>query len=90
MFRVGIIGGPGPFNFNGFNAMIMQSQQDADRIIEQIEIVDNMGANPNITFIQALDKCGVRESDLTDFDKQRIKRKIEQISKQQPPRGRSY
>ena len=88
MFQIGISGGPGPFN--GFNAMIMQSQQDADKVIEQIEVAAGMGVNPNITFIQALDNCRVRESDLTNFDKQRIKRKIEQISKQQPPRGRSY
>ena len=82
MLNIGIVGGPGMLN--GFNAMIMQSQQDTDKVIRELEVAVEAGYNPNIAFSQVLERCGVRErdlTDLTDFDRQRLKRKVEQISK---------
>lgn len=79
MLNIGIVGGPGMLN--GFNAMIMQSQQDTDKVIRELEVAVEAGYNPNIAFSQVLERCGVRERDLTDFDRQRLKRKVEQISK---------
>lgn len=79
MLNIGIVGGPGMLN--GFNAMIMQSQQDTDKVIRELEVAVEAGYNPNIAFSQVLERCEVRERDLTDFDRQRLKRKVEQISK---------
>lgn len=86
MFHVGI-GNTG--SVNGFSVMIMQSQQDTDRVIKELENAARAGYNPHMVFSQVLDECRVREKDLTDFDKQRLKRKIDEISKHQSL-GRFY
>ena len=81
MFNVGIDITNNSGKLNGFNAMIMQSQQDTDKVIRELEVAIEAGYNLNVAFSQALDKCGVQEKNLTDFDKQRLRRKVEQISK---------
>jgi hypothetical protein len=84
MLKVGISGGPSPFSM-----MIMQSQQDADLVIKELEAAVQAGYNPNMVFSQVLDRCNIKEKNLTDFDRQRIKRKVEQLSKYQSLKGRS-
>ena len=80
MFNIGAIGNGNP-GMNCVSMMIMQSQQDTDKVIRELEAAVEAGYNPNIAFSQVLDRCGVQEKSLTDFDKQRLRRKVEQISK---------
>lgn len=62
---------------NGMQAMIMQSQEDVDNVIESFEQYLNAGFGIEAALTQAYMENNVSENDLTDFDKERIKRKIE-------------
>ena len=73
MFRIsGDFGHP-----NGFNMMIMQSQESTDNVIKSFEQYLNAGFGIEAALTQAYMENNVSENDLTDFDKERIKRKIE-------------
>ena len=77
MMQVGIIG----MGKNGFMNQIMQSEQDTNKIIKTCEELIIAGYNPNIVIEQACQKNGIRMNSLTDIDKQRIVKKVEEIYK---------
>ena len=77
MMQVGLAG----MGKNGFMNQIMQSDQDTNKIIKTCEELIIAGYNPNIVIEQACQKCGVRMNSLTDIDKQRIVKKVEEIYK---------
>ena len=62
---------------NGAQAMIMQSQESTDNVIESFEQYLKAGFGIEAALTQAYMENNVSENDLTDFDKERIKRKIE-------------
>lgn len=62
---------------NGAQAMIMQSQESTDNVIKSFEQYLNAGFGIEAALTQAYMENHVSENDLTDFDKERIKRKIE-------------
>lgn len=75
MMQVGLVG----MGKNGFMNQIMQSDQDTNKIIKTCEELIIAGYNPNIVIEQACHKCGIRVNSLTDLDKQRIVKKVEEI-----------
>lgn len=62
---------------NGMQAMIMQSQESTDNVIKSFEQYLSAGFGIEAALTQAYMENNVSENDLTDFDKERIKRKIE-------------
>lgn len=64
---------------NGMQTMIMQSQEYTDKLIEQFEMAIAAGYNPNMVENEVFDKVGCSLADLTDFDQQRLKTKVEQL-----------
>jgi hypothetical protein len=62
---------------NGMQAMIMQSQESADNVIKSFEQYLSAGFGTEAALTQAYMANNVSENDLTDFDKERIKRKVE-------------
>ena len=62
---------------NGAQAMIMQSQESTDNVIKSFEQYLSAGFGIEAALTQAYMENNVSENDLTDFDKERIKRKIE-------------
>lgn len=77
MMQVGLVG----MGKNGFMNQIMQSEQDTNKIIKTCEELIIAGYNPNIVIEQACQKNGIRMNSLTDMDKQRIVKKVEEIYK---------
>ena len=80
MFNVGITG----MGQNGFMNMIMQSDEDTQRVITEFDKrISELGhaVPPALVFKDVLDDLGIREKDLTHADRERIKRKIEEVSK---------
>lgn len=77
MMQVGLVG----MGKNGFMNQIMQSDQDTNKIIKTCEELIIAGYNPNIVIEQACQKNGIRMNSLTDIDKQRIVKKVEEIYK---------
>lgn len=66
---------------NGFQVMAMQSQEYTDKLIAQFEKAIAAGYNPNTVSDDVFNKVGCRESDLTEFDKNRLKKKVEALWK---------
>ena len=62
--------------FNGADGYIMQSQEYTDQLISEFERLVAAGYNPNTVVEDVFDSVGVTESDLTEFDKQRLMRKV--------------
>jgi hypothetical protein len=75
MMQIGIVG----MGRNGFMNQIMQSEQNTDKIIKTCEQLIAAGYNPNIVIEQACYSCGVSMNSLTDMDKQRLVKKVEEI-----------
>lgn len=65
---------------NGAQVMIMQSQESADNVIKSFEEYLSAGFGIETALTQAYMENNVSENDLTDFDKERIKRKVEEAS----------
>ena len=63
--------------FNGIDGYVMQSQESTDKLIEDFEQLIALGYNPNTVYEDVLQKNNIRESDLTDWDKARLKRTVE-------------
>lgn len=78
MMQVGIVG----IGKNGFMNQIMQSETDTNKIIKTCEELIAMGYNPSIVIEQACLKNNLNMNSLTETDKIRIIKKIENISKQ--------
>lgn len=84
MFHIGIVSHGScynPNNLNGMQAMAMQSQVDTDAVIASFEEYINAGFPAAIALAQAFTVNKVSESNLTDFDKERINRKVEALYK---------
>lgn len=75
MMQVGLTG----MGNNGFMNYVMQSQQNTDMLIHDFEQLIAAGYNPNTIKEQAFANRGISESDLTDLDKKRLQRKVEEI-----------
>lgn len=63
--------------FNGIDGYIMQSQESTDKLIEDFKQLIALGYNPNSIYEDVLRKNNIQESDLTDWDKARLKRTVE-------------
>lgn len=68
--------------FNGFDGMIMQSQQYTDTLIERFKDAVDRGYDPNDVKERIFKEEHIKESDLTDFDKKRLIEKIEKYYNQ--------
>lgn len=69
---------------NGFMNMVMQNDADIQAAFAEFDKrVEELGhvAHPALLFQEVLDDMFIREKDLTHMDKERIKRKIESVSK---------
>lgn len=64
---------------NGFVNMVLQSQTNADKVINQFEKYINLGYCASAAINSAFQDTNLSEKDLTDFDKERIKRKVESV-----------
>ena len=63
---------------NGFDVMIMQSHEDADKLIKELkEIIDSYSAFPQQEISLDYD-----DSNLLNLDKKRVKREIEKYASQ--------
>ena len=75
MMSIGIIGsGRG---YNGIANMVAQSEVNTDTILRAYNQYVNAGYCSTIALTQAFEDTGISENSLTDFDKERIKRRIE-------------
>lgn len=72
---------------NGFQTMILESYQKTNELIECFKDAIDKGYDPNSVIDQILEACNVKESDLTDFDIQRLNREIEQYVRQKKSRN---
>lgn len=64
---------------NGAQAMIMQSQEYTDKLIEQFGMAIAAGYNPNDIIDDVFNKVGCSDADLTNSDKQRLMRTVEKM-----------
>lgn len=58
---------------------IMQSEQDANKIIKKCEELIAIGYNPTIVIEQACRTCNININNLSDVDKQKIIKKVNEI-----------
>lgn len=72
-------GGGGAPRINGMEVMIMQSSENADKVIADFEEAIAKGYDPNKVIDQILTNRGLKESDFTDSDIKRINRRVEAI-----------
>lgn len=76
MMRVGIVG----MGRNGFMNHVMQSQETTDKLINDFEKAIAAGLDPTDALrADIFAKRRVKEHDLTDFDKERLNKKVEEI-----------
>lgn len=78
-FANGVYGNNG--RVNGLEAMAMQSAEDADKVIEDFAEIIKVELSPYAALDQAFERNNVTENDFTDFDLERIKRKVNAIYK---------
>lgn len=76
--KIGIIGGEERRSSSLMN-YIMQSEQDANKIIRACEELIEAGYTFQTIIEQASKKCGVRVNNLTDTDKQKVIKRVEEI-----------
>ena len=74
MFNMGISG----LGRNGFMNMVAQSQVDADAVINKFEEYIKLGYCSSVALASTYEDLGITEANLTEFDKNRIKRKVEE------------
>ena len=65
---------------NGLQARVMQSQEYLDALLKDFEKAIIAGYNPNQVKPQIFAKYGITEADLTAFDAQLLKKKVEAIA----------
>lgn len=66
---------------NGLEVMAMQNAETADKVINDFEEIIKVELSPYAALDQAFERNNVTESDFTDFDLQRINRKVNAIYK---------
>ena len=64
---------------NGMDAMVMQSDQDADRVIAAFEVAIGNGFHPEEVEQDIYQQLGVNPADFTRYDKEKISRKVNEI-----------
>lgn len=72
---------PNTNKVNGMQAMIMQSQENLERVLPDFEAAIAAGYNPNDVKDQIFQKYNLTESDFTDFDAKTLVSKVEQMYK---------
>ena len=68
---------------NGFTNMVMESQEETDKIIEEFERrYPELGHvfPPDSLISQICNDLHINLKDLTDYDRKRMERKVEEIS----------
>lgn len=83
--KIGLIGGPGVINSPMMN-YIMQSDSDADKIITTCEALLAAGYNPKVVIDFACRSCKINYDSLTDLDKKRVERRVEEVYNSQQTR----
>ena len=78
-FANGVYGNNG--RVNGFEVMTMESAEAADKVIDDFAEIIKVELSPYAALDQAYERNNITENDLTDFDLQRVKRKVEAIYK---------
>lgn len=78
-FANGVYGNNG--RVNGLEVMAMQNAETADKVINDFEEIIKVELSPYAALDQAFERNNVTESDFTDFDLQRINRKVNAIYK---------
>ena len=72
---------------NGFQAMIMESDAAADRIIRDFEEILKNEVDPYVAIDQAFEKNNLTQDDFTDFDLDKINKKVNAIYRSKMNRG---
>lgn len=62
---------------NGWANMMAQSSEDTDKLIKMFELAIENGYNPNDVRDEIFSKLRISESQLTEFDKRRLKQRVE-------------
>ena len=75
MMQIGLVG----MGTNGFMNHIMQSDQDYNKIMKTCEELLAMGYGPAIVIEHACSRNGININSLTDVDKQRLIKKVEEV-----------
>jgi hypothetical protein len=80
-FQLGAYNASYPNKVNGFQAMTMQQQQDADILIACFEEAIAAGLNPTQAQVQnqIFNACNIDPEDLDDFNLRRIEKKVQEI-----------
>ena len=84
MMQIGIVG----MGRNGYMNQIMQSQEDADKIISECETLINNGVTFSSVIECACQKQNIVFNNLALTDKKRIERKVEEIDQSHQSRRR--
>ena len=63
---------------NGFQAMVLESYQKTNKLIECFKDAVDQGYDPNTVIPQVFKQCNTKESDLTDFDIKRLNQEIDE------------
>jgi hypothetical protein len=78
-FANGVYGNCG--KINGLEVMAMESSEAADKVINDFAEIIKVELSPYAALDQAFERNNISEDDLTDFDLQRINRKVNAIYK---------
>ena len=64
---------------NGMDAMIMQSSEDADKVIAMFDSAIQQGFHPEAVEQDIYEQLNVNPNDLTDYDKVRISHAVNKL-----------
>lgn len=81
IFSYGVYSNEYPDKINGMSVAVMQSAENADKVISDFEEAIARGVNPNNVIEEVLSRRGLTESDFTNSDILRINRRVEAIYK---------
>lgn len=70
--KVGITGDPSPFKM-----YLQQSEVYLNRLVGEFIIIIKAGGDPNDYIDEVFEKVGCKQSDLSDLDVKRLKRRVE-------------
>ena len=66
---------------NGFQGMVMQTEEEFDKVIKCFEAFIAAGFNPANEVVQkeVFKTCGINPNDISIFNKKRLERKVNEI-----------
>lgn len=64
---------------NGMDAMIMQSSEDADKVIAMFDSAIQQGFHPEAVEQDIYEQLNINPADLTDYDKVRISHAVNKL-----------